>query len=199
MTAHKPSVWDWAVVGWAVFSVLIAASLSAIGDWNVFFVPPVLVAWLGVSVVLLAVLLLGKLWRSAGLFGILLAVVIVFAPIASGAGTQAWNWVNFKRSEATYIDIVRRADALPDSGQVGGVRYRIERGSTTRVAFPLPVGIADNWAAVIHDPSDGVATARGWGERPGDYTVRPELQELWGGDLLACSRIQGHYYRCDFT
>ena len=54
-------------------------------------------------------------------------------------------------------------------------------------------------SAVIHDPSDLVASAKGWGERPGDYTAHPDVRDLWGGKLVACSRITGHYFRCDFT
>jgi hypothetical protein len=153
--------------------------------------------WALVGILLSLSLLFTGRWRQAGVL-ILFAVVVVVSPLASW-GSEAWFWVSFKQNEGIYRDVVARTDSLPRQGEIRGVRYRIERGPPARVAFPQPVGVADNWGAVVHDPSDAVATAKGWGERPGEYTIRADLQELWGGDIVSCSRITGHYYRCWFT
>lgn len=199
MSVRKPTGSESFALAWPAGALLIAAAIPAIGDWNVFFVPMVLLTWLGVGVCLLAVLLILRRFRAAGLLAILTPLVFFLSPLASSAGASLWNQAQFQGSKAVYEDVVARASALPDSGVIGGQSYRIARGGPTRVAFPLPVGVADNWSAVVHDPSDAVATAKGWGERPGDYTARPDVRDLWGGQLIACTRITGHYYRCDFS
>lgn len=199
MSARKPTPSEGLAIAWPVGALVIAAALPAIGDWNVFFVPFVLLGWLGVGVCLLAGLLIARKWRAAGLLAILTPLAFFLSPVASSAGAKVWNQSQFQRSEATYEKVVAGAASLPDAGSVGGVSYRIERAAVTRIAFPLPIGVADNWSAVVHDPSDLVATAKGWGARPGDYTAHPDVRSLWGGDLVACTQITGHFYRCDFT
>lgn len=199
MSVRKPTRSEGFALTWPVGALLIAAAIPAIGDWNVFFVPVVLLTWLGVGVCLLVVLLILRRFRAAGLLAILTPLVFFLSPLASSAGASLWNRAQFQRSKAIYEDVVARATALPDSGVVGGQSYRIARGGTTRVAFPLSAGVSDNWSAVVHDPSDAVATAKGWGERPGNYTAREDVRDLWSSKLIACTRITGHYYRCDFT
>ena len=187
----------WALVaGWSA----IAAGLVFASDWLFesiwILVVALQAAWALVGIALAIGLLGTRRWRHACVL-VLLAALVAFSPLASW-GSQTWFWVSFKLHETTYQDIVARADALPGHGEVRGVRYQIEPGPPVRIAFPQPVGVADNWGAVVHDPSDAVATARGWSKQ-GDYTVRADLRELWGGDIVVCSRITGHYYRCWFT
>lgn len=147
-------------------------------------------------------LCLAMMWRRRWLKAATLAVgcaLILLAPLPA-IGSHLWFRISFEANRAAYEEIVERAHALPQSGMLGDVRYRIERGPPTRIAFPQPVGIADNWGAVIHDPSDAVLTALGWGAGgAGDFTARVDLQRLWGGDLLSCARITGHWHRCWFT
>lgn len=147
-------------------------------------------------------LCLAMMWRRQWLKAATLVAgfaLILLAPLPA-IGSSLWFSVSFEMNRAAYEEVVQRAHALPQSGALGDVRYQIERGPPTRIAFPQPVGIAHNWGAVIHDPSDAVLTARGWGaEGAGDFTVRADLQRLWGGDLLFCARIIGHWHRCWFT
>ena len=189
---------DWMLVaGWSV----VAGGLVFASDW---LFEKIWVLGLGlqgiwalVGVLLCLSLLFTGRWRHAGAVA-LVAAVVILSPLASWGG-QAWFWISFKQHHGVYREIVAQAASLPSEGAVRGVKYRIEPGPPARIAFPQPVGVADNWGAVVHDPSDAVTTAKGWGERPGDYTVRADLQELWGGDIVSCSRITGHYYRCWFT
>ncbi|MDB5420487.1 MAG: hypothetical protein JWR59_434 [Brevundimonas sp.] len=199
MSVRKPTPSEGLAIAWPVGALVIAAAIPVIGDWNPFFVPFVLLGWLGLGLLVLAGLLIARKWRAAGLLAILTPLVFFLGPVASSAGAQSWNQSQFQRSRVAYEDVVARAATLPDTGVMSGVSYRIERGAVTRIAFPLPAGVADNWSAVVHDPSDLVATAEGWGARPGDYTAHPDVRGLWGGNLVACTRITGHFYRCDFS
>lgn len=199
MSVRKPSGGEWLAILWPAGALVLVACMQAIGDWNVFFLPLILGGWLLAGLGVLATLLITRHWRATGLLAILTFLAFFLAPIASSLGAGVWNRVQFKRSEAVYAEVVARAADLPDQGQMGTVAYRIERQPITRIAFPLPVGVADNWSAVVYDPSDAVATARGWGERPGDYTARADLRGLWGGSLVSCTPLTGHYFRCDFT
>ena len=199
MSVRKPTRGEALVFAWIIGALILAAAIPAIGDLNPFVVPIALWSWLVIGVTLLIVLLIVRHFRAAGLLAVLTPLSFFIAPVASSVGADLWNQAQFGRSRAVYENVVARAASLPDSGVVDGRAYRIERGQTTRVAFPLPVGVADNWSAIVHDPSDLVATARGWGERPGDYTADTEVRDLWGGKLVACTRITGHYFRCEFT
>lgn len=199
MSVRKPTRGEAFVLAWVIGALILAAAIPAIGDLNPGLVPIALLTWLGIGVTLLIVLLIVRHFRAAGLLAILTPLAFFIAPVISSVGTDLWNQAQFERSKTVYEDVVARAASLPDNGIADGRAYRIERGQTTRVAFTLPVGVADNWSAIVHDPSDLVATAKGWGARPGDYTAHPDVRDLWGGKLVACTGITGHYYRCDFT
>lgn len=189
--------------GWWICAVWIPAAAITLlaSDWLMeanFFLALILTPVMAL-VGLLAVLslaLTGR-WKAAG---VLLAagVVLAVSPLP-GWGGRLWFLISFSQHRAAYDAVVAHARELPRSGEHEGVLYRIEPGPPVRIAFPQPVGIADNWGAVVHDPSDEVATARGWRDKGETLTVRPDLQELWGGDIVSCSRITGHYYRCWFT
>lgn len=185
------------VLGWT----FVAALLLLGSDWlfeRIWALGPLLQGgWTLLGTILLIGLVIARQWLP-GLVLAVAAVALLLLPLPEWGG-RAWFWISFNQHREAYDSIVAEADVLPDGGQAHGVRYIIERGPPVRIAFPQPVGVADNWGAVIHDPSDGVATARGWGSRPGEHTIRADLHELWGGDLLTCSRITGHYYRCWFT
>lgn len=199
MSVRKPTRSEGLVFGWVGGALILAAAIPALGDLYPGLVPIALLTWLATGVCLLAGLLIARRFRAAGLLAILTPLAFFIAPVVSSGGAGLWNQAQFDRSRTAYEDVVARAASLPDSGVADGRAYRIERGQTTRVAFTLPVGAADNWSAIVHDPSDLVATARGWGAQPGDYTAHPDVRDLWGGKLVACTKISGHYFRCEFT
>lgn len=185
-----------------IWSGLMTLLLLA-GDWLIevafIFGPLLQIFWLMLGLGVLAFSLIKSGWRG-GLATILAGgLVVATAPFLSAAGGWGWAWISLRSNKAVYDRVVARAASLPDRGEIDGRRYLIERGPPVRIAFPQPVGIADNWGAVIHDPSGAVATATGWTGKPQRFTVRADIRELWGGDLLACRRITGDYYRCWFT
>jgi hypothetical protein len=187
----------WSVGIWFAIAGLTLLASDWLTEVNI-FLPMVTVPLVGLGgLVIMAALALSGEGKAVGVL-IVAALVLVLLPLPSWGG-RLWFFISFNQHRQAYDAVVAEADGLPRDGNRHGVAYRIEPGPPIRVAFPQPVGIADNWGAVIHDPSDGVATAKGWGETNGDYTIRPDLQELWGGDIVSCSRITGHYYRCWFT
>ncbi|MGQ3040610.1 MAG: hypothetical protein ACT6TH_03970 [Brevundimonas sp.] len=192
---------------WITLTLVLAvpAIFVTASDWLLEVSPAIyLIGMTAMPAMLLVglVLCLTMIWRRHWLKAAAIALgfaLILLAPLPA-IGSSLWFRISFQTNRAAYEEVVQRAHALPQSGALGDVRYQIERGPPTRIAFPQPVGIADNWGAVIHDPSDAVLTARGWGaEGAGDFTVRADLQRLWGGDLLSCARITGHWHRCWFT
>lgn len=66
-----------------------------------------------------------------------------------------------------------------------------------RVAFMTMPGFIDNWTGVVHDPTHRVALARGFSET--GFSAPRDVQELFGGDIVSCSRLIGAYYECSFT
>lgn len=196
MTSVSKTAW-WLVGIWSALAALTLLASDWLTEVNIFLaIVAVPLVGLGGLVVMAALAFSGE-GKAVGVL-IVAALVLVLLPLPSWGG-RVWFFISFYQHRQAYDAVVAEADGLPRDGARHGVSYRIEPGPPIRVAFPQPVGIADNWGAVIHDPSDGVATAKGWGETNGDYTIRPDLQELWGGDIVSCSRITGHYYRCWFT
>lgn len=194
---RRPDSAVWWVAGvWTAVALVLLAQ-----DWLMEAAPVAALLSLPLMGILALATLIGSAWTgrwpllAVSLIGL---TGLLFSPLPRWGGAL-WFRISFERHRPAYDAIVARADHLPIRGKIGDAPYWIEHGPPVRVAFRQPVGVADNWGAVVHDPSGGVATARGWGTAPGDFTVRPDLQELWGGDLLSCSRITGHYYRCWFT
>jgi len=139
-------------------------------------------------------------WLTAPVVaGVAIGLFLGFSTLV-GLGYQAVGYMQFRAARPVYDDVVHLAEGgSTPAGPYRGVRFDVEPGPPVRVAFPID-GIGDNWTAVIHDPSDRVASAHGWADGDGvEYTVAPDLQELFGGDLLSCRHLEDHYYRCSFT
>jgi len=186
----------------AIWSVVMGLLLLA-GDYLLeiafVFAPLLQLFWLLLGVGVLAFSIFCAGWRG-GVAAILAGgLLVISSPFLSAAGGRGWAWISLQSHKAVYDRVVAQAATLPDQGQIDGRQYFIERGPPIRVAFPQPVGVADNWGAVVHDSSGAVAAAKGWTGKPQRHTVRPDLQELWGGDLVTCRRIVDDYYRCWFT
>jgi hypothetical protein len=89
---------------------------------------------------------------------------------------------------------------VPERGSSYGVRFVVDPGPPRRIAFPQPGGVTDNWEGVIYHPSDSLAQATGWRHSAEGVSATPvELVWLFGGHLLSCEPIRGHFYRCWFT
>jgi len=73
----------------------------------------------------------------------------------------------------------------------------VEPTSPRRYYFALD-GMADNSAGFVYDPTDAVLAARGWG--PGQsFTAPRHVREWFGGDIVGCSRVRGHFHYCGLT
>jgi hypothetical protein len=138
------------------------------------------------------------------LAGCAIGVLVLYWPLQS-LGSRVRINRQFNAFRPTYDSIVAR---LPDhvegvsllTGPTG--EYFIDPGRPVRVAFVLPPGrFIDNWCGVVYDPSGQVLVAnhfdgnwKTWHDQ-----VPTEIIELFGGDLLGCSKLEGFYYHCCFT
>jgi hypothetical protein len=85
-------------------------------------------------------------------------------------------------------------------GKEAGIEYRSDFGRPVRVAFVWSRGF-DNWSGIVWDPTGVVASARGWRRVNGQIrsTVHPDAERLFGGGLVSCRALGGHYYSCGFS
>ncbi len=145
----------------------------------------------------------------AGILVLLAGVLYLsFWPLAR-LGSSAVTWLRFEMHRDEYERIVASVRSTPPLDTVGegwitaearGVEYVVDLGPPVRVAFVQPGGFLDNWEGIVYDPSGAVTSARGWRDRvPGDYTADGNLVGLFGGSLVECTRLEGHFYRCSFT
>ena len=185
---HVPSlVW---VAGWSVIALGLILSGSTMP------LPLALIAFVGwplVGLFLLAALMFTRRWIAG------LALLAVAAGFYFGWGAVAGvgDRIVFSMNAARYQQVVDAAPRLADRGTTHGQHYIIDRGPPVRMAF-VEDGILDNWVGVVYDPTDRVAEARGWGP-DNTFTAPPEIKGLFGGDIVWCDRITGHWYRCSFT
>jgi len=134
---------------------------------------------------------IAHLWTAPGLrlgLAVGIAVPLMFAcEIGSrDIGTYAY----LLRHHSAYQRVLEHVRRSPGraAGTFDGVEYRVEIGPT-RVIFPWPGGLLDNWYGVVHDPSGGVTRA------PQDEAIR----ELFGGDIIGVRHLWGPWYLCSFT
>lgn len=174
-----------------------------VGGAAALFVANLLSFW----VMLVVVPILGFLWlrmvadglveswfsRSAGIPALLPAALPLIAiPFAAFAASHALYWSHVAPSWWR-LRIDRAAfDAALDGGP--SPVSRIER-SGSRTAFLTVSGIRDAWAAIVHDPTDRIAAARGWNGGPVAPDIRrsfPNSQTIW------CQRLDSHWFHCQF-
>ncbi|HEY8573656.1 hypothetical protein [Phenylobacterium sp.] len=186
------------IVASLLWLTLTAAALAAdvwLGLWMIVLFPALAFAWVGlVAVSFWRTLADGR--RDALLTGV--GLVVVAAALVAWGGQLGTIGVRLRfmlhRAEYEAVTAQVSAGARPRAS----VGYQVDPGPPPRVAFVWD-GLGDNWNGVVWDPSGVVATARGWGERPGDYTASPEAKKLFGGDLVGCTHLRGAWYHCGFT
>ncbi len=125
----------------------------------------------------------------------IVAVMVVFEPL-SAATSKIGIRVALMAYRPAYERIVAgvRSSEFHGSGPynrgaLDGVEFMIEAGPPLRVAFPID-GLVDNWWGYVYDPTGDVA-ALGYSD--------PEIRNLFGGDLVSCSRIADDFFVCGFT
>lgn len=111
------------------------------------------------------------------------------------------NLTILHRDRDAYQRIIRDVAAgVPAAAYRTGGRqivYAVEPGTVPRVYFKLG-GIGDNSTGFVFDPSDAVLAARGW-DKDGQLTAPPTIREMFGGDLVRCTRVENHFHRCSLT
>jgi hypothetical protein len=185
---------DKAQLGWVIGWCLLAITAFYIADNP--FIHVLLLLPFGATAI---GLLISGLWRAWELRG---------APVASTAtalllpcAVFAWpyfgsvaTYVEFLQNRPHYDRIVAEASRLGEGGTCMGTDYLVDRrGDAIRIAFVTSPGVVDNWGGIVYDPTDAVASARGHDTAPA------AVRELFGGDIVSCRRLTGHYYSCGFT
>lgn len=186
------------VAGWSVIAVgLIAFSHLATGiGW--FLVPTVMILWGLTGIVLLIALLVRRHPRNAiALVLITTALLVFWAPI-NALGDRLSFSIMLRSGSPAYAQVVADPNLFPRRGTSRGLDYIVDDGPPRRVAF-ISGGLLDNWTGVVYDPTDRVVEAKGWDRVSGELTAPEDIKGLFGGDLVQCRRITGHWYRCSFT
>jgi hypothetical protein len=192
----------WFVAGLALLVVFALIENPFIAT---LFMPPAALIYGGVAVLLLIGYVRSAIkdrskraWTKAASIPLLIAVLIFAAPLVR----RAVIYAQFAIMLPAYSRVVETESRSPSKGVVedGKVTYVVDNGPPVRIAFPK-FGIIDNWVAIVYDPSDAVAEARGWDFQSGKqlFTAPPKIKSLFGGDLVECWRLYSHYYSCSFT
>ena len=201
------------VLAWLSLGVAFALLQRPLTDVLWFLAPVAGAAYLALGVCLAGY----AAWRSFGparaptptlllACGAVLGLAVAAGPLArvsNSLTTRARYWLH----HAEYSRIVdsvlayraAKVDSLIEFNRVK--RYYVDPGPPVRLAFIQPGGFLDNWEGVVYDPTGEVQAARGWSYASGEqaFTAPMAVRRLFGGDLVACQRIEGPWYRCWFT
>jgi hypothetical protein len=197
--SSKALLVTWTIVG--VFLYVVALNLPFVLAIMVgVFLLPAALAHIGFGLFLIGLFVIrhGDEWRKKGL--LIVSPVLAFGAlfVLSNVSIHVVSWVAFMAKRPAYEAVVTSLERGRAPPQRPDLRY-VAEGVPLRVAFPGD-GIGDNWSGVVYDPTDQVRAARGWKRgKPGRYTAPPRVQKWFGGDLVTCSHLAGHFYRCGFT
>lgn len=203
-----------------LFNVAVLVIWSIVGAalvmlFKVFFE----IFWLGTALIYLIFALAGVVAMASivacSVSGrhFLSGIVVMGFPLVGGAlwfmsptlqdfGTTQIRSYRFNRDLPKYEEIIRDLDVESESFVMKDeISFRIDNGPPLRIAFVQPGGLLDNWEGVVFDPTGEVLKAQGWVENSGRqaFSAPDHIVRLFGGDIVSCKPIQGHYYRCWFT
>jgi hypothetical protein len=145
-----------------------------------------------------------KAWAQLCAVPLLFAVLFFGSYTIMWVGNRAYSYARFAVLYPAYSSIVSglsESQLVERRGTYGFVRYEVESGPPVRIVFPHFGGITDNWVGTVYDPTDEVGKATGWkysGETQ-EYTAPDNIKGLFGGDIVSCARLLGHYFLCTFT
>jgi hypothetical protein len=134
-------------------------------------------------------------WRSVGIPALLLVFIpVVSLPFAAFAVDHALYWSHVApswlmlRSDRGAFDAALTGGRMPTG--ITGV-FRVP----PRTAFRTIIGFDGNWAAIVHDPTDRLAAARGWNGGP----VAPDIRRSFpNSHTIWCQRLDSHWFHCQF-
>lgn len=129
----------------------------------------------------------GNDWRRKGL--LIVSPILAFAALIglAMASSEILSWSGFLLDLPGYKRVIAQLER-GETPPRGPVRYTVE-GEPLRVVFPTQEGFVDNWAGVVYDPTDQVRARK----------VDPKVRKWFGGDMVGCTHLTGHFYRCGFT
>ncbi|WP_294328542.1 hypothetical protein [uncultured Sphingomonas sp.] len=133
-------------------------------------------------------------WRSAGIPALLLVFVpvisLMFAAFAANHvlywSHVAPSWLMLRSDRAAFDAAL--ADGPTPTGITGTLR------APPRTAFRTIIGFEGDWAAIVHDPTDRMAAARGWNGGP----VAADIRNVFGNNTIWCQRLDSHWFHCQF-
>ncbi|KQM26540.1 hypothetical protein ASE57_12575 [Sphingomonas sp. Leaf11] len=134
-------------------------------------------------------------WRSAGIPAFLfLFIPVISLPFAAFAANHALYWSHVAPSWLT----LRSDRAAFDAALIGGSMPTGITGmlrAPPRTAFRTIIGFDGDWAAIVHDPTDRMAAARGWNGGP----VAPDIRRSFpNSHTIWCQRLDSHWFHCQF-
>jgi hypothetical protein len=174
----------------------VGAGLCAVG----LVAEPLIGMFVGFGWMASGILVLGFVgWRSRTPGRRLRGTAVAVVTMASGFAisvSEPWlrergTDLHFAMRRAQYqqiaVDVVRAREGRVGEQSSRGIKYLVDAGPPVRVAFLEPGGIVDNWCAVIYDSSGSLRR------------VNEPVSRLFGGDLVACRRLDSVFFRCCFT
>lgn len=180
-------------IGWVIGGAAALFVANAISGMAMLIVAPVFtILWLA--------LVLDGAWqawrlRSVGIPALLLVLMPVVAlPFAAFAANHALYWSHVApswlmlRSDRAAFDAALTGARMP-TGITGML------SAAPRTAFRTIIGFDGDWAAIVHDPTDRMAAARGWNGGPVAADIRrifPNSHTIW------CQRLDSHWFHCQF-
>lgn len=142
-----------------------------------------------------------KVALIAAPLALLLLLIASALPIlwAANIGVMYARLMIEKPKYEAIIEHLRKDEHAPSQGYRKdlGIEYDVDYGPPIRVAF-RPVGMLDNWSAIIFDPTGEMLKADGFDEE-GNFAAPDGITKLFGGDLVSCRRLWGDYLHCAFT
>jgi len=113
------------------------------------------------------------------------------------AGLWINTWWTYFSVKSDLVEIYNNPKSETEIRKQYGNQFRVENKGDLKVAFSRG-GFLNNWSAIIYDPTHEVSKADGFDEE-GGLTAPDHVKSIFGGDLVSCSNIWGHYYGCSFT
>ena len=179
-------------VGWVIGGAAALFVANLLSYWAIPVVAVLLaLCWLGLLIDGLV-----RSWRlrAAGMAALLPAFLpIVALPFAGFLASHALYWSHVApswrllRSERSAFD-----RALSGGPAPAGVAMVEQAGP--RLAFTTVIDPFGSWAAIVHDPTDRMAAARGWNGGP----VAADIRKIFGNNTIWCQRLDSHWFHCQF-
>lgn len=180
------------VAAWVVGGAAALFVANLLSYWAI----PVVAAVLALCWLALLIDGLVRSWRlrAAGIPALLPVFVPINAlPFAAFLASHALYWSHVApswwllRSERSAFDRALTGGPAP-------IGVAIVEQAGPRRAFTTVIDPLGSWAAIVHDPIDRMASARGWNGGP----VAADIANVFGNNTIWCQRLDSHWFHCQF-